>query len=551
MTDLANLADQRWDAIIVGTGMGGATLGYALARAGWRVLFCEKGRSTLPGADALRGEFAELGFARPEVPQPKHRAILLRAGRQAEEIRDLSGPKPRHFIPFLGAGTGGSSALYGMALERLIPADFLPRAHYRDAIDSSLPDSWPISYADLAPYYAEAERLYGARGSRDPLKEDAGPYPNGTGPEFSPAMQEIADFLRRKGMHPYHLPLGCEHVAGCRGCQGYLCDRHCKHDSAMSCLWPALTEHGATLIDECEVLRLETRGRTVTGVVCRRDDSELRLTAGVVVLAAGALASPALLLRSASPEHPAGLANNSGMVGKNLMRHFVDLYAVFPKGKGRIEGSAKELGCNDLYLTADGKLGSIQSFGPLPPAALLVESMESELRNDFGSLAGTALRLAKPWLRPLLDRVFARAVILATIVEDLPYLYNEVALAEGGDRDCSTAIRYRIDPLGARRIADSRRMMRSVLKSYRFMLIKQAENNERLAHVCGTCSFGADPWSSVLDANNKAHDLANLYVVDASFFPSSGGANPALTIAANALRVGDRLVSGGKPRSPG
>jgi choline dehydrogenase-like flavoprotein len=551
VTDLATVAKQRWDAIIVGTGMGGATLGYSLARAGWRVLFCEKGRSTLQGADALRGDFAERHFARPEAPASKHRDVLLRAGRQADEISDLSAGQPRHFIPFLGAGTGGSSALYGMALERLFPVDFNPKGHHPHANDSSLQDSWPISYADLAPYYAKAERLYGVRGSRDPLKEDGGEYPMDAGPEFSPAAREIADFLRRKGMHPYRLPIGCEHVPGCRGCQGYLCARNCKHDSATTCLWPALHEHGATMMDECEVLTLETSGKAVTGVVCRRHGTEVRFGGSVVVLAAGALASPAVLLRSASPEQPFGLANESGMVGKNLMRHCVDLYAVFP-GKGvPIQGNAKELGCNDLYLTANGKFGSIQSFGPMPPAALLLASVESGLRDAAGPWAAAPLRIVKPLLGAFLDRVFSRAVILATVLEDLPYVHNEVALADAADEFRAVAIRYRIGPAGAKRIAEFRRLMRSVLKPYRYILIKQAENNQRLAHVCGTCRFGSDPGLSVLDRHNKAHSLSNLYVVDASFFPSSGGANPALTIAANALRVADHLIARGNPRTVG
>jgi choline dehydrogenase-like flavoprotein len=385
-----------------------------------------------------------------------------------------------------------------------------------------------------------AERLYGVRGSPDPLRDDAPPCHLDAPPALSPVGLELADFLTRRGLHPYRLPLACDYVDGCRGCQGYLCAVSCKHDSATTCLLPALNEHGATLIDECEALRLETRGDKVMGVACRWNASEVLLRGNIVVLAAGALATPALLLRSASSRQPRGLANGSGLVGKNLMRHFVDLYALLPKDRQPFTGNTKELACSDFYVTPRGKFGSVQSFGAMPPATMMLEASERNLRDALRPRAAAALRVASPWLEWLLGRVLSRAVVLATVMEDLPHADNEVVLANGNSTDI--AIRYRIDKDAERRIHEFRRLMRSVLGPYRFLLIKQAENNQRLAHVCGTCRFGADPRSSVLDSNNKAHDLANLYVVDASFFPSSGGTNPALTIAANALRVADHLI---------
>jgi len=526
--------------------MGGATIGYALARAGWRILFCEKGRSTLHGTDALRGDYAESHFTGKQALQPESHDVLRRAGRQAEAICDMSGPKPRGFIPFIGSGTGGSSALYGMALERFFPADFAPRTHHPEATDSNLPDCWPISYGDLAPFYEAVEQLYGIRGSSDPLKENTGYHRIAAAPGFSSATREVADFLELRGMHPYHLPMACGYVPNCRGCQGYLCAFSCKRDSATVCLSPALSEYNATLADECEVLRLETDGRAATGVVCRRRGIEARLSGRIIILAAGALATPALLLRSASSAWPHGLANTSGLVGKNLMRHFVDLYAVFPKRRHPAAANVKELGCNDFYVTPEGKYGSLQSFGHLPPTPMLLESMEADLRHDVGPWAASILRLAAPLIKPVLARTRSRALILATILEDLPYTHNEVMTANEGD-GTGVGIRYRIDAIAVKRIRDFRRTISRILKPYRFLLIKQAESNQRLAHACGTCRFGTSPLTSVLDVNNKAHDLANVYVVDGSFFPSSGGTNPALTIAANALRVSDYLVKSGRP----
>ncbi len=354
--------DRKWDAIVVGTGMAGATMGYALARAGLRVLFCEKGRSHLGAADVLRGEYPELLFPRPAVPGPQHRDLLLRAGRWTDPLEDGSQVRSRSFVPFLGAGTGGSSALYGMALERFAPSDFVPREHHPDAREALLPERWPISYADLAPYYAQAERLYRVRGTPDPLRRDAdGQLP--APPALTGAGRALFDFLAGNGLHPYRLPLACEFVSGCNGCQGYLCGRNCKNDGGRICIEPALREHGASLLDECDVVRLEASSDRVTGIVCVRRGETFTLRGDIVVLAAGALATPRLLLDSASPQWPTGLANGSGMVGRNLMRHHVDLFAVFTGTAPDVAANAKELAFNDFYAKDARKLGTVQSFG--------------------------------------------------------------------------------------------------------------------------------------------------------------------------------------------
>ncbi len=124
-----------------------------------------------------------------------------------------------------------------------------------------------------------------------------------------------------------------------------------------------------------------------------------------------------------------------------------------------------------------------------------------------------------------------------------PYRDNVVTVSNNNRTRLS--IRYQIHDYERARIKVFREELRKILKPYRFMLIKQAENNERIAHACGTCRFGLDRKESVLDVNDCAHGISNLYVVDSSFFPSSGGTNPALTIAANALRVADHLISTG------
>lgn len=533
---------EDYDVLIIGTGMGGATLGYALARAGKKVLFCERGRTSW-NSEALRGSFAEACVAASEDSHIHEKEILARAGRWSDEIEESSSGKPRRFIPFLGSGTGGSSALYGMVLERFFPEDFTPRQNYPQSGESSLPDSWPISYEDLVPYYEAAEKLYRVRGGTDPCRSEERETALLPPPPLSETSREFFDFFTSRGLHPYQLPSACEDVPDCRGCQGFLCEKSCKNDSVRICLEPALAQYGARLLEECEVLRLEADRDRVTGVLCRWRGHELTLRADTIVLAAGALESPRLLLDSVSPDWPAGLANDSGLVGRNLMRHYTDLYAVFPKRQRRPDSSRKQVAWNDHYFTGKEKLGTFQSFGALPPVVSLISDIEKDLQDAGARLRLALFRLARPIVRGFLEWLSIRCVILASLMEDLPYPDNRVAQPEpsspGGPR---LSIEYRISEHDRRRIRIFRSRIREILKPYRFFRFPQAENNKRLAHVCGTCRFGTDPRSSVLAPDNRAHGINNLYIVDSSFFPSSGGTNPALTIAANALRVADRLL---------
>ncbi len=531
--------------------MGGATLGYALAKTGKRVLFCEKGKSHLSMSGSLLGKYAEMFFDPVTVPQLQHRDILSKAGRYCDQIEDKSQPRSQKFIPFIGSGTGGSSALYGMALERFFPCDFLPRRNYPNAPETTLPEEWPITYETLAPYYKAAEQLYRVRGNGDPLRGEPPPAHFLRPPPLTAGSRELFHFFGSKGLHPYRLPLACEYVPGCECCQGYLCAKNCKNDSARICLTPAVSQYGAQLLDECDVLKLEASRHEVTGLVCSWRGKLLKLRAQTVILAAGALETPAILLRSCSALWPEGLANDSGMVGRNLMRHHIDLYLATPKGLKPLDNHQKELAFNDFYYVDGNKLGSVQSFGGLPPAQLLTASIEQDISNGRVPWAAPLFKLIKPLVKPTLNRLSNRSVVLATIMEDLPYENNFVELG-GTSSDTghpSLTMTYRIRPHELIRIAKFRALMRKALQPYGVKLIKQAENNQRIAHVCGTCRFGHDPRTSILDANNRAHGLSNLYVVDSSFFPSSGGTNPSLTIAANALRIAAYFESNVKRNS--
>jgi hypothetical protein len=230
------------------------------------------------------------------------------------------------------------------------------------------------------------------------------------------------------------------------------------------------------------------------------------------------------------------------------MRHFSDLYAVLlPKIEGHCDNRPKEIAFNDFYHIQGKKLGSVQSFGRLPPAPLLAESLQKNLNESAAAWATPSFRLAKPAVKTLLRHLVDKTCVLAAVVEDLPYADNRVSLVTGPHQPggARLAINYKIRDYDLARIDALRALMKDVLNPYRRILIKQAENNQMIAHACGTCRFGLESRNSVLDRNNRAHGLENLYVVDSSFFPSSAGTNPGLTIAANALRVAESMLANG------
>ncbi|MFC1657382.1 GMC family oxidoreductase [Candidatus Moduliflexota bacterium] len=537
--------DRTWDAIVVGTGMGGAVIGFSLARAGKKVLFCEMGKSHLGIRDSLKGDYAEEFLSQSEAADLPGEEVLARTGRYRARIEDASSRRPFSFVPFIGSGTGGSSALYGMVMERFHPADFEPGRYHRQATGSSIPEQWPISYAEISPFYESAEKLFRVRGTPDPLRDDASMGNLLAPPPLSPGVEAIHDSLTGKNLHPYRPPVACEFVSGCTYCQSYLCEKSCKNDSARICLEPAISRFGATLASECEVERLEATRSKVTGVFCRQNGDQLTLKGDIVVLAAGALETPRILLNSSTPEWPNGLANDSGLVGRNLMRHYIDLYAVASKIHGKSMSSIKEIAFNDFYLHDSQKLGSVQSFGAMPPASMLADGLVDDLRKGPLSLLAGPLALAKPLVKTVLHRIFRGRIVLASILEDLPYAGNRITLPDSAGRsdEKRLVLHYQISDYDRLRIEEFRREVAKALRPHSFMLIKQADSNERIAHACGTCRFGSDPKESVLDPQNRAHGISNLFVVDSSFFPTSGGTNPGLTIAANALRVSDHLLN--------
>ncbi len=539
----ADCARQHWDAIVVGTGMGGAAFGWALARAGRRVLFCEQGLEP-DHAHSLRGDYAESLVASPVLSREQ----LSRAGRWSETLYDVSpaadpasavrSGKAAPCVPFIGAGSGGSTALYGMVLERFQPHDF-------DAVDlttptGALPRRWPFSYADLQPYYRLAEQCFGLRGEADPLRRDP---PAVTPPQpASPAAAELRAHLAQRGLHPYAPPLACRLRPGCRGCQGYLCAQDCKRDSATTFLAPAVQTHDAILLGQTRALRLDSDMNRITGLVVEHQGREYRLQADIYALGAGALSTPRLLLASHNRHWPRGVANRSGLVGRGLMRHLIDLYAITTQHDAAATGNLKELAFNDWY-NAETGLGSVQSFGALPPPPVLA----ADLLEDLAARSGIHRLSHSAWLHRLFTPLtglgtqsLRRATILASTLEDYAYPDNQLSLNRAGDLQLA----YRLREADQARVHRFRQRLREALSPYRYKLIRQADSNKRLAHVCGTCRLGNDADSGVIDAGHRAYGLENLFVIDGAALPVSGGTNPGLTICATALRAADGLLGG-------
>ncbi len=459
----------------------------------------EKG-ADLSRGDALRGAPPETTSGYRAAGETERRRLLGLGGRCGDSYTDED--SGRVFVPFLGAGTGGSSSLYGMALERRYPHDF---------------DGWPVSYGELAPWYEEAERLFGVQGSPDPLRAGEPGCAAPSAP-LSEANAAMFRHLESRGLHPYRQHLACRRVPGCGLCQSYLCGREgCKQDARTVCLDPAIGTGNVHLLAEAEVVGLESAAGRVTAAVTKRDGETGRLRARVFVLAAGALATPRLLARS-------GLAGRSGLVGRRLMRHAIDLFVLGMGPRHAEAGEAKELAFNDYYAGPERVLGTVQAFGMAPALEYLRNKPGRNLWRMLGPAAAPVARL------------FARAPIVAGILADEPGSGNGVADGPRGPR-----LRYRLSAGDQERRRKLRGLIVRAFARYGPVRVFGTSDLAALGHVCGTAVFGERPESSVLDRYNRVHHLDNLYVTDASFFPTSGGVNPALTVMANALRVARHL----------
>jgi choline dehydrogenase-like flavoprotein len=517
---------RMWDVAIIGAGLGGATLGHALAGRGHSVLFIERGYWQSPGAvldDADVSPHAQ-----------------LQRGWWPAEFTHRNGQSTQTFQHPIGCGTGGSSGIFGMVMERFRPEDFTPGRLVPEPGESTVTESWPIDYTDLAPYYATAERLYRVRGTADPLFPETPEYlppPTATNKE-----QVLLDALSASGLHPYRFHYACERVAGCNSCPGTLCPRACRNDGHRMCVTPAVEQFGAEVVSNCRVERLESSGRLVREIVAEHSGQERRIRARIVVLAANAFGSPMILLRSQGARGSSALANGSGMVGRNLMLHVSDSMLVRRRGvsSSRFKplGAAMNHGIalNDFYQIAGVKHGNIHAH----PVNMSVDSVEKYLSLKYPRRARQIPRVTKlvAWIGAT---VHAEKSYFATVVDDLPYADNGILPTDSANDH--VAYTYTVRDELRRRAQTLVRSFADAVRARCSVEVFGQTGQLNRSHACGTLRFGDDPRSSVLDRTNRAHEVDNLYAVDASFFPSSGGINPGLTIAANALRVADIIAA--------
>jgi choline dehydrogenase-like flavoprotein len=512
--------DKRFDVIIVGSGAGGGTLARQLAPSGKSILILERG-------DWLKREAknwdAEAVFVQNRYVSPD--TWYDRSGRPFQ-------PQVHYFV-------GGATKMFGAALYRLRKEDFGELRHH-----DGISPAWPISYDELEPYYARAEQMYHVHGlrGRDPTEPTAsGPYPC---PPVSnePRIQQLFDNLTAAGYHPFPAPcavmLDEQNMAystciRCQTCDGFPCLVHAKSDAETVAVRPAVEFPNVTLLRNAKALKLHTNanGTAVTEVVADVAGQRDVFRGDIVVVSCGAANSAKLLLMSANDKHPNGLANGSDQVGRNYMFHNSQaVLAISLEPNPTI--FQKTIALNDFYFGMDGfeyPMGNIQMTG---------KSLGPMYRGEK-PLETALLPMG------LLDNLARHAVDFWLTTEDLPDPENRVTVNQAGNLTLSYTPNNQV---ARQKLYDKLKSMLSVLGMHPHHLIPRDIYMKTdipiagCAHQAGTCRFGADPKTSVLDVNCKAHELDNLYVVDTSFFVSIGAVNPSLTAIANSIRVSDHLL---------
>jgi len=495
----------HYDLIIIGTGMGGGTLAYALRHSGARILLLERG-------DYL-----------PQEPQNWEPGAIFDENRYKPDELWVDAENGGTFKPGVHYFVGGNTKVYGAALPRFRREDF-------DAIEHEGGTSlgWPISYDDLEPYYVEAEKIYRVHGQAgqdptEPPRSAPFPYP---GVPHEPVIDDLRRRLEAQGLHPFSYPMGIDLREGglcirCNTCDGFPCNVLAKSEADVCAVRPAIDEGRITLWTNtlAQHLLTDSTGRKVVGVEIENNREKQTVAADRYVISAGAVNTAVLLLRSANQQHPNGLANSSGQVGRNYMVHNNSaLMAVSPFRQNKTVFQ-KTMAVNDFYF------GSADFPYPMGNLQLL------------GKLQAGMLAASQPLFpHPVLQAMANRSVDWWIMSEDLPSADNFVTVGANGRFQIRWQPSNRV--AHEKLIAAAKRMMRRAGYPLLFVERMGIETN---SHQCGTARFGHDPATSILDSFCKAHDLDNLYIVDSSFFPSSAAMNPALTIAAQALRVAKHL----------
>lgn len=495
-----------YDYVIIGSGAGGGTIAHKLAKTGKSVLIVERG-----------------GFL-PREKENWDPAAVFEEGRYncGETWIDKEG---KAFEPGTHYYVGGNTKFYGAALFRLRERDFDEVEHY-----GGISPAWPLKYNDFKNYYQEAEELYEVHGNRgedplEPREERPYKYP---GVSHEPSIQRIFDQLRGEGLNPFHIPLGVRlneenpeksKCIRCDTCDGYPCLVDAKSDAHHICIAPILKHPNVSLMTHTKALRLRGNGKHVHALEVESLGQTFEIHAKTFIVSCGAINSAALLLRSQI---------GGDLVGRHYMCHLNSAIIALSRHKNNVTFQ-KTLAVNDFYYGApDSKypLGHIQLLGKVKGAML----------------AGDAPSFTPQWL---LNAMADHAVGWWITSEDLPDPNNRVLLGPNGQihlhctQKNQEAHRRLLEKLKKILYATGHTLLHFPSTAYLAKKIPLAG----VAHQVGTLRFGTDPKTSVLDLHCKVHYWDNLYVVDGSFFPSSGAVNPALTIIANALRVGDYIIN--------
>ncbi|CAN5426757.1 GMC family oxidoreductase [soil metagenome] len=497
--------NQHFDVIVIGTGAGGGTIAHALAGSGARILVLERG-----------------DFIPQEDENWNPEAVWKHLRYQSKE--SWLDDRGREFRPYTHYCVGGNTKFWGSVLYRLRREDFQEMQH----LDGVSP-AWPIDYETLAPYYDRAERLYHVRGKHglDPTEAPRDPYPYEPVPHGA-GMEAIVQKLQRQGLHPSPLPLGLlrpgesDGCVLCNTCNSFACKLHAKSEADVVCIRPSVRLPNVTLWTNATARRLlgDPRGQRIEAVEVEREGQTFTVHAPLVIVSCGAINSAALLLRSKTGALPNGMANSSGLVGRRYMAHLATMMQGFNPARRNPTVFQKTVAINDFYL-------------PGPRTAYPLGQIQSQGRTH-GVMAQTVV----PWI-PLwaYDAWVARGVDWLAMSEDLPQLDNQITIVPDG----RIRLQYRPNNLRAHRrlVKETTR----ILWRLGFpLVVKHSHGSRNTTHQCGTLVFGTDPRTSVLDPFCRAHDIENLFVVDASFFPSSAAVNPGLTIIAQALRVADHIM---------